>query len=72
MRLFAIQMDESTDVASCAQLMVFTRFVHEGDLKEEFLFCEPLETHTRGIDIFGKVKAFFDREGLEWKNLCGT
>lgn len=72
MGLFAIQVDEYTDVASCAQLMVFTRFVHEGDLKEEFLFCEPLETHTRGIDIFGKIKAFFDREGLEWKNLCGT
>ncbi|XP_067930626.1 protein FAM200C-like [Watersipora subatra] len=37
--LFAIHLDESTDVASCSQLMVYARCVHNEEIKEEFLFC---------------------------------
>jgi len=36
--------DESTDVASCAQLLVFMTRIHSGDIK--FLFCEELNTTT--------------------------
>jgi hypothetical protein len=36
--IFALQLDESTDVSSCSQLLVFVRYVKEGDIKEEFLF----------------------------------
>ena len=36
--LFLIQLDESTDVESCSQLMAFVRHIHSGKLKEEFLF----------------------------------
>ena len=32
--LLNIQLDESTDVQSCSQLMVFVRYVHIGDLGE--------------------------------------
>jgi len=39
-------MDESTDVTSCAQLLVFMRYIHSGDIKVEFLFCEELQTTT--------------------------
>ncbi|KAI6647156.1 zinc finger BED domain-containing protein 5-like [Oopsacas minuta] len=35
--LFSIQLDESTDVASCAQLICFTRYIHDGDFKEDSL-----------------------------------
>ncbi|XP_068250582.1 protein FAM200C-like [Palaemon carinicauda] len=45
---FAIQLDESTDVAACAQLLVFVRYVTGQDFKEEFLFCHTLNTTTRG------------------------
>ena len=45
--LFSIQLDESTDVQSCHQLMVFVRYVHSGDVKEEFLFCDDLELTTK-------------------------
>lgn len=31
--LFSIQLDESTDVQSCSQLMVFVRYVHGEDMK---------------------------------------
>ena len=36
--LFSIQLDESTDVASCAQLFYFARYIHDGDFKEDFSF----------------------------------
>ena len=49
---FSIQLDESTDVSSCAQLLVFARYIKDGDFKEEFLFCQRLETSTKGEDIF--------------------
>ena len=70
--LFSIQLDESTDVTSCAQLICFARYVHDGDFKEDFLFCLPLQTTTRGIDVFEKVNEFFIDNGLIWQNLCGV
>ena len=69
--LFAIQLDESTDVSSCAQLMVFVKYIYNGAFKEEFLFCSALETNTKATDIFEKVSSFFESEDLEWKNLAG-
>lgn len=69
--LFSIQLDESTDVASCSQLLVFARYVHSGSFKEEFLFCSPLETTTKAADVLEKVSSFFQRENILWNNLCG-
>ena len=45
--MLAVQLDESTDVASCSQLLVFVRSKHEEDVKEEFLYCNSLETTTQ-------------------------
>ena len=36
--MFSFQVDQSTNVSSCAQLLVFVRYIHSGDIKEEFLF----------------------------------
>ncbi|XP_063872897.1 zinc finger BED domain-containing protein 5-like [Scylla paramamosain] len=69
--LFIIQLDESTDAQSCSQLLAFVRYVHDEDLKEEFLFCEPLEQSTKGEDVKQKLTEFFESEGLDWGNLCG-
>ncbi|XP_067949619.1 protein FAM200C-like [Watersipora subatra] len=41
--MFAILLDEFTDIASISQLMVFARYVHRETIKEEFLFCSPLQ-----------------------------
>ena len=49
--LFAIQIDESTDISSCAQLMVFAKYVYNDTFKEKFLFCLPSETTTKAADI---------------------
>ena len=59
--LFAIQLDESTDVSSCAQLMVFVKYFYNGAFKEEFLFCSALETNTKATNIFEKVSSFLNQ-----------
>ena len=37
-KYFSLQLDECTDVANMAILMVYVRFEHEGNLKDEFFF----------------------------------
>ena len=56
---FAIQLDESTDVTACAELLVFIRYVSGEDFKEDFLFCHTLGSTTRGKEIFIKISEFF-------------
>ena len=36
--LFAIQIDESTDISLCVQLMVFPKYVYNDTFKEELTF----------------------------------
>ena len=57
-KLFSLQLDESTDISSCSQLMVFVRYVHDYKFKEEFLFCHELETTTRAQDVFDLIDNF--------------
>ena len=64
--LFSIQHDESTDMTSCSQLMVFARYVNSGSFKEEFLLCSSHELTTKASDISEKVLSFLDQ-----KMLCG-
>ena len=54
-----LQLDESTDVSLCSQLLVFVRYVKEKKVVEEFLWCEPLKTTTKAVDVFNIVKEFF-------------
>ena len=68
---FAFQVDESADVALCSQLLVFVRYIHEHDIKNEFLFCTPSKTTTRSADVFETISALFDTEELEWNKVCG-
>jgi len=70
--MFSFQVDESTDVSSCAQLLVFVRYICSGDIKEEFLFCSELDTMTTSADIIKKMKTFFEAAGLQWENICGV
>ena len=54
-----LQLDESTDVSLCSQLLVFVRYVKEKEVVEEFLFWESLKTNTKAVDVFNIVKEFF-------------
>ena len=66
---FAIQLDESTDVTNCAQLLTFARYVGNEGITEEFLMNAALEATTKGDDIFQIVDSFFKQHGLKWENL---
>ena len=70
--MFSIQVDQSTDVASCSQLLVFVRYIHMEDVKEEFLYCKALETSATAQDVMDNISNFFDIEGLQWEKLCGV
>ncbi|XP_067950356.1 zinc finger BED domain-containing protein 5-like [Watersipora subatra] len=67
--MFAIQLDESTDVASIPQLMVFARYVHRETIEEEFLFRSPLTETTTAADVMNLVSDFFSKEHLDWGKL---
>uniref|UniRef100_UPI00358ECE95 protein FAM200C-like n=1 Tax=Myxine glutinosa TaxID=7769 RepID=UPI00358ECE95 len=66
---FSLQLDESTDVASCSQLLVFARYLVGFAVKEEFLFCSPLKTTTKSVDIMNVVNHFMEENGIEWTKL---
>ena len=70
--LFSIQLDETTDVASCSQLLVFCRYFTESDMKDNILFCSELESTTKAVDVMETSTIFFDKEELKWEHLCGV
>ncbi len=70
--MFAIQLDESTDVSSCAQLLVFVRYVFLCDITEEHLLCTQLETTRKAADVMEKISSFFRAGRIPWKNCCGV
>ena len=59
---FASQLDEITDLSNDSQLMVYVRYRGMDRIEEEMLFGTPHVLHTRGIDVFQKVNAFFKSE----------
>ena len=60
---FAFQLDESTDVSSCSQLLVFVRYINSGDIKDEFLLCTKLETLSKSPDALQKLSLSSQAEG---------
>lgn len=68
---FSLQIDESTDIAHCAQLLVFIRYIFDSELKEDFLFCEELPTRTTSDEIFKKLNEFMMENTLDWKRCVG-
>ncbi|GAA6073185.1 SCAN domain-containing protein 3-like [Tachysurus ichikawai] len=63
---YALHLVESTDVSSTTQLLVFVRYIFEGKLNEEMLFCTQLEGSCTGEDIFNKLDSKLKDEGLSW------
>ena len=71
-KLFSLQIDESIDKTSKAQLLGFGRFVDNFNIVEQFLFCKELMSTTTGEDIFDVVNNFFEKSGLSWNYCCGV
>ena len=70
--MFSFQLDETTDISSCAQLLVFVRYINSGDFKEEFLFCSELDPTTKSADVMKKMTTFLESTQLDWTNVCGV
>ncbi|CAK1591742.1 unnamed protein product [Parnassius mnemosyne] len=69
---YAIQLDESTDIAQCCQLLVFVRYMQNETIKDELLFSTELTTTTKAIDIMTAVSDFFAKHELSWQKLMGV
>ncbi|XP_068242269.1 zinc finger BED domain-containing protein 5-like [Palaemon carinicauda] len=68
---FAIQLDESTDVTNCSQLLVYVRFTQSNAAKTELLLSQDLSSTTTGKDIFNVLDNFFKQNELDWGKLVG-
>ncbi|XP_076063290.1 zinc finger BED domain-containing protein 5-like [Oratosquilla oratoria] len=70
--VFAIQCDETTDVAQCSQLLMYARFVSGNNIKEEIMFCHQMESFTTAEAIFDVISDFFQENQLSWESLVGV
>ena len=70
---FAIQVDESTTVASEALLLVFVRYLNPdgNNLRSDLLHSVNLFTTTRGEDIFSQILYIFNLQELDFQKLVG-
>ena len=68
---YALQLDESTDIAGQAQLLTYVRYVREKEIEEDILFCRPLQTRTTGEAIFNVLDSFIQDSGLGWGKCVG-
>ncbi|XP_061602956.1 zinc finger BED domain-containing protein 5-like [Cololabis saira] len=71
-RYFSIELDETTDVADLAQLLVYVRYENDGAATEDLLFCQPLQTRTTADQIFQLLNEFMQENGLDWKRCVGV
>ena len=69
----ALQLDESTDVIRISQVLVYVRYVQKEktkfELKEEFLFCESLQTIATATDVVNLIKNFLKSKTFLLKKL---
>ena len=67
-KLFALQVDERTDITSKAQLLVFARFVDEGAIVEDFLCGRELPETAKGQDVFYALHSCLEYCELNWEH----
>ena len=70
---FAIQLDETTDVSNCAQLLVFVRYADKDYIRSELLLSNELRTTVQQKEktCSSFLKTFFKENGLQWSKLVG-
>ena len=68
---FALQLDESTDITSKAQLLAMARFENKSRITENFFCCKELTETTKGQDIFKILSSYLETLGLSWSGCVG-
>ena len=69
---FAIQCDETTNIGSCSQLLLYARFLSVNTIKEKMLFCHQIKSRATSSEIFNVVANFFQEKQLSWESLAGA
>ena len=64
---YSIQDDESI-IHNQAILLVYIRFIHKDDIREEILFIKSLPATTSGEDIFNEVMQHFNNKNIPLTN----
>ena len=49
--------------------MVFVRYILDGKIVDDFLFCRGLTSRTTARNVLKVVSDFFTTEGLSWENV---
>ncbi|XP_067119418.1 zinc finger BED domain-containing protein 5-like [Centruroides vittatus] len=62
--VFALQVDEATDISGHAHLISNVRYTDEYEIKEDFLFCLPLPGYTTAEEIFKVTDQYFSKESV--------
>ena len=70
-RFYALQIDESTDIASLANLLAFVRYEYDGEVHEDFLLCKQLPSHTTAETIFDTLNEFMVSNEIDWEKCVG-
>ena len=52
-----------------SQLIVYACYIKDGDIKDKFLICEPLQTATKADDVLRLVADFFVKHQIKWEKL---
>ena len=69
----SLALDESTDIGSTAQLLIFIRGVTENfQISEELFSMVSLKDRTRGLDRCDAVFDAIDKSNLQWSQLVGV
>ncbi|XP_049742807.1 SCAN domain-containing protein 3 [Elephas maximus indicus] len=72
-KYFSLQLDECRDIANMVILLVYVRFEHDDDIKEEFFFSAALPTNTTSSELYEAVKNYIvNKCGLEFKFCVGV
>ncbi|GBM10388.1 hypothetical protein AVEN_169674-1 [Araneus ventricosus] len=61
-------MDESTDVAGLAIIMVILLYPYLDSFHEDLLLCKPLSSTSTGTEIFKLLDEFFVENSILWDN----
>lgn len=68
-RWINLHVDESTNISNMSQLIVYTHYIKDGKLKDEFLFCEILQTTTKEADVFRLLDDCFLKHQIQWEKV---
>ncbi|XP_028664100.1 zinc finger BED domain-containing protein 5-like [Erpetoichthys calabaricus] len=70
-KFYSLQLDESTDIASQANFLMYVRYIWNEKVLEELLFCRPLPSNTTAELVFGVLSSFVNENGIPWEKRAG-